>query len=299
MAFSELNLQIEEILQTDFVPDAFVKVNTNFVEIQSNFEDLINNFEIDIANKKIGTDNPIALVRTENIVLKAGSLLFQTSVGSQVASLELDSSNESVFTVDHLISNIDFSAADISASGTVNLVDLIASGTSTLQGKVTMTQSPAYIPQTVQVQLTYNTGTNYAEGEITLTNSSRKHSYLELLTDATTYSAGAFNPLINGIKITVKIHASTPPVDGTELTLFLYRIASGSTNVTTTYAGLDVPIDLIPYSTLAIQDNTPGTLGTPIQFKPVALKSNITFAKITFSSQPRLIIIAEKNMTTP
>ena len=296
MAFTALTLQIENILQTDFVPDAFTKVDNNFLEIQSNFEDLINNLQIDISNKKIGTETPIQLLRTENIILKAGSLLYQTSTGTQVAALTLNSSNESVLNVDHLVVDTDMSIGNITASGTTTLNQLSVASTAALNGKVTMTPSPAYVPQVVQVQLTYNSSTNYAEGEIILTNSSRKHSYLELLCDASTYSAGAFNPLINGIKIKITMHVSTPPADGTELTLALYRVANGSTDVTTTWAALNKPIDLLPNTLLAIQENTPGTLSTPIQFANVALKSNITFAKMTFSSQQRLIIVASKNM---
>lgn len=296
MAFNQLTLQIEDILQADFVPDAFLKVNTNFVEIQSTLEDLINTLEIDIANKKIGTETPINLLRTENIVIKAGTLLYQTSVGSQVASLVLNGSNESVFNVDHLIVDSDLSVATINSSGNTTLTQLIVNSTSVLNGKVTFTPTPAYTPQIVQISLIYNSSTNFAEGEIVLTNSSRKHSYLELVCDASTYSAGAFNPLINGVKIKITLHTTTPPADGSEITLAFYRLVSGSTDVTTTYASLSKPINLIPNTLLAIQENTPGTLGTPIRFQNVALKSNITFAKMTFSAQSRLIIIASNSM---
>lgn len=296
MAFTQLNLQIDDILQTDFIPDAFSKSNANFLELQSNFEDLINNFEIDLANMKIGTENPIALIRTQDAIIKAGSLIYQTAVGTQVASLTLDSSNESVFNVDHLIVDEDLTVADITASGTVTLANLIASQAATFNGKVTMVPAPAYTPQIVPVALVYNSSTNYAEGEIVLTNTSRKVSYLELVCDAATYNGGSFNPLINGIKLTLKLHATAAPVDGSENTLALYRVASGSTDVTTTWAAANKQIDILPDVTLAIQENTPGTLSSPIRFQNVAFKSNVTFAKMTFGSQARLIIVAEKNM---
>lgn len=296
MAFTQLTLQIDTIMQSDFVPDAFTKANSNFVEIQSIVEDLVNQLEIDLTNKKIGTDNPINLLRTENIILKGGTLVYQSSVGTQVASLTLNGSNESIFNVDHLVIDSSITTASISASGLSAITNLTVSGTSAFSGKSTFTISPAYTPQTVPVELVYNTSTNYAEGEIILTNSSRKHSYLELVCDAATYSAGAFNPLINGIKLKITLHVSTPPVDGSELMLALYRLVSGSTNITATYAALSKPMDLIPNSLLAIQDNAPGTLGSPIRFENVGLRSNITFAKNTFNSQSRLIIISSKNM---
>lgn len=296
MAFTILTLQIDDILSADFIPDAFTKVNSNFLELQSNFEDLVNNFQIDLANKKIGSDDPISLLRTNNAIIKAGTLIYQTSVGTQVGSLTLNASNESVFNADHLVIDKDMSITDITASGTTSLAALSASGPIAFTGKVTMTPSPAYTPQTVPVNLVWNSSTNYAEGEIILTNTSRKHSYLELVCDAGTYSGGTFNPLINGIRLTVKMHATAPPVDGTEVMLAFYRVVNGSTDVTTSWASVNKPIDLLPNTDVAIQDNTPGALVTPIRFQSVSLKSNITFAKNTFSSQVRLIVVAEKNM---
>jgi hypothetical protein len=296
MAFTPITLQIEEILQTDFVPDGFTKSNANFQELQTNHEELINDLEIDVANKKIGTDNPISLIKTENAVIKGGSLLIQTAAGAQIGSLTINVSNETVLNVDHLVIDSDLTIADITASGSTSLVDLAVSGPAAFTGKVTVTPSPAFTPQTVQVNLTYNTSTNYSEGTITLTNTSRKFTFLELVADSATYNSGSFNPLINGIKLTVELHASVPPADGTELCLAFYRLLTGSTDITSAWAALNNDIELIPESTLAIQDNAAGTLSAAIKFQNVSFKSNITFAKFTFGSQPRLIIVAEKNM---
>ena len=63
MAFTNINMQIDDVLDSDFIPDAYTKLNTNFVEVQSTIEDLINNLQIDVANKTIGTTLPVSYIR--------------------------------------------------------------------------------------------------------------------------------------------------------------------------------------------------------------------------------------------
>jgi hypothetical protein len=296
MAFTPIALQIEEILNTDFIPDAFTKTNSNFVEIQGNFEDLINTLQIDYVNAIIGVTAPIQSINTQSIKLNAGSLVYVNSSGSQVGSLALDNNNLSVLTVNSIINGSGITTANITSTGTATLNNITIGGTINLNGATTATASPAITPQNLTVSLTYNTSTNIAEGTVTLTNTSSKNLFLTLSADAATYT-GSFNPSILGVNIKIALDGTNPPADGSQFTFALVGFVSGSTSIIANWASLNKPINLVPSSTLAIQDNAVGTLASPITFSNTLFKSNITFLKSTFSSIPRLLIVSEKNMT--
>lgn len=296
MAFTPIALQIEDIQNTDFIPDAFTKVNSNFVELQGNFEDLINTLEIDYVNAIIGVTTPIQSINTQSIKLNAGSLVYVNSSGTVVGSLALDNNSLSVLTVNNVIAGSGVTTANITSTGTATLNNVNVAGALSMSGANSNSASTAYTPQTVTVNLVYNTSTNYAEGTITLTNTTSKNLFLSLSADAATYT-GSFNPAIQGVKLTIALDGTNPPADGAEFTMVLTAFLSGSTSIITSWGTLNKTITLIPSSTLAIQDNTVGTLASPINFSNTLYKSNITFLKATFNSVPRLLVTSEKNMT--
>jgi len=296
MAFTPITLQIDEVLTTDFIPDAFTKINSDFVEIQGNFEDLVNTLQIDYVNAIIGVTTPIQSINTQSIKLNAGSLVYVNSSGTNVGSLALDSNNQSVLTVNSIINGSGITTANLTSSGTASLTNLSVSGTVSFNGASSLSASPAVTPQNLTVSLIYNTSTNISEGTITLTNTTSKNLFLTLSADAATFT-GSFNAAILGVNIKIALDGTNPPADGAEFTIALAGFVSGSTSIIANWATLNKTINIVPSSTLAIQDNAVGTLASPISFSNTLFKSNITFLKSTFNSIPRLLITSEKNMT--
>lgn len=296
MAFTNLALQIEDVLLTDFIPDAFTKVNSNFTEVAGNFEDLINTLQIDYVNAIIGVTTPIQAINTQSIGLKAGSLVYTNSAGTQVGSLTLDSNNLSVLTVNSIVTGSSLTTVNLVSSGTLTAAALNVSGAVGLTGAVSSAATIAQSPGYTTVNLAYNTTTNFSEATITLTNTTSKNLMLTLSADAGTYT-GSFNAAIQGVNLKIALDATNPPADGSEFTFALVGFVAGSINVASQWGTLNKNIYLLPSSTLAIQDNAPGVLVTPIFFSNTMFKSNITFLKITTGTQARLLIVAEKNMT--
>lgn len=299
MAFTPITLQIEDILVTEFIPDAFTKVNSNFLELQGNFENLINDLQINVATGKIGETAPITSINTQNIILDSGTLVYKNASAVQVASLTLNGSEESVFTVDHIVVDSDINVLNITSTGTITAAALAVSGAAAIAGKASFAVAQAITPALGTISLVYNSGTNYSEGTINLTNSTPGNNWFKLAADSATYS-GTFNAGLLGIKLTIQFDGSVPPVDGSEFTFGFAGIFTGSTDITATFAGLGSgnTITLIPEATVSIQGNAVGTLAAPIDFMNSRYKSNITFVKASFDAVKRLIIIAEKNMTT-
>jgi len=296
MPFTPLALQIDPILTTDFIPDAFTKTNSNFTELQGNFEDLVNNLEIDYTNAIIGVTTPIQSINTQNIRLNAGSLVFVNSSATQVGSLALDNNNLSVLTVNSIVIGSGLTAATITASGLTTLAGVTISGPTNISGAISSSASIAQTPQSVTLNLAYNTTNNFSEATLTLNNTTSKNLFLTLSADSGTYS-GSFNAAIQGVNITIALDGTNPPADGSQFTLVIAAFVSGTTNIITSWAALNKNIALLPSGTLAIQDNAPGVLAVPIVFSNTLFKSNITFLKGTFNAQARLLIVGEKNMT--
>lgn len=296
MAFTNISLQLEDVLLTDFIPDAFTKVNSNFTEVGGNFEDLVNTLQIDYVNAIIGVTTPIQAINTQNIGLKAGSLIYTNSTGTQVGSLTLDNNNLSVLTVNTATIGSALTVPNITSSGIGTFAGLTATGPIALSGAVTSASSIAESPGYTTVNLAYNTTTNLSAATIVLNNTTPKNLMLTLSADAGTYT-GSFNAAIQGVQITISLDPTNPPVDGSSFTIAIVAFVSGSINIATQWGTLNKTITLVPDSTVAIQENAAGVLLTPIVFSNTMFKSNITFTKITTASQQRLLITGEKNMT--
>jgi len=103
MAFSPLTLAVTPLLETTFISDMKLIINSNTTLLQTKIEDIVNTFEFDLVNKYIGVDNPINkllsqdVVVTNSIIFKAGVL----PVAATIASLT-QSSGVSTFSVDNL-----------------------------------------------------------------------------------------------------------------------------------------------------------------------------------------------------
>lgn len=295
MAFNNISLQTEDVLLTDFIPDAFTKVNSNFTEIVGNFEDLVNTLQIDYVNAIIGVDTPIQAINTQNIALKGGALVYTNSAGTQVGSLTLDSNNLSVLTVNSVVTGSGLTSTDVTSSGTATLNNVNASGNVAFTGAVSSAASIAQSPGYTTVNLAYDTSTNLSKATITLTNKTSKNLMLTLSADSGTYS-GSFNAAIQGVQITLALDPVNPPTDGMEFCIALVAFVSGSINIAPQWGTLSKQITIVPDVNVAIQDNAPGALLVPIVFDNTMFKSNITFLKVTAGAQARLLIVSEKNM---
>ncbi len=103
MAFSPVDIPIQEMLQSDFIVDLAQIHNSNVLLLKDKVEDLINTFEMDINTASIGVDNPINNLKSQNIVLQDGGFILQTGVPNQIiARLSVNGSSESVLNVDNI-----------------------------------------------------------------------------------------------------------------------------------------------------------------------------------------------------
>jgi hypothetical protein len=103
MAFTNTTLSITPLLETTFISDMRIIVNSNVTVLKSKIEDVINELQIDLVNKYIGTDTPLGLVRTNNLVV-ANQLLFKDgpSVGATTIAELRQSAGTSTFSAHHI-----------------------------------------------------------------------------------------------------------------------------------------------------------------------------------------------------
>ena len=103
MAFTPIDIPIQEILETDFVVDMRIIDNSNFLLLKDKVEDLVNNLEIDTNTLSIGTDTPISYLRTDSLILEDTGFIMQTGMPVQtIAALTKNGSDQSVLNVDIL-----------------------------------------------------------------------------------------------------------------------------------------------------------------------------------------------------
>lgn len=129
MAFTNTTLSITPLLETTFISDMRIIVNSNVTVLKSKLEDVINTLQIDLVNKYIGTDIPISLLRTESLTV-TNQFTFKTGNSANSATIAslTQSGNVSTFYSNNL--NFDNSLiADANASKAA-LKTVIVGGTS-------------------------------------------------------------------------------------------------------------------------------------------------------------------------
>lgn len=229
MAFSPVDLPIQEILLTNFITDIATITNANSLLLKDKLEDLLNNFEIDTTAISIGTDNPINYIRTQSMILQGSGFTFQTGTPAQIiAKLEKNIAGESVLTVDRLIANQSVTTNDvvlnsISVSSALNL-DPTASAT--IQAPITFTSSVIESKETVLVDFVQNGAE--AKGVITLTSTSRQNIFVKMrATTAPTLSPvyngdGTFN--VTSFALYIDFDATNPPLENSVFRIHLVDI---------------------------------------------------------------------------
>jgi hypothetical protein len=269
MAFTPVDLPIQEILQTDFVVDIAQIHNSNVLLLKDKLEDFLNNFEVDSNSISIGTDNPINSLRTTDIVIQDSGFIFQTGIPNQIISrLSKNGSDESVLNVDHLTVDLDIQADSIAVN------DLVISNSTSISGPTTISNTLRYdesivesketISVTMQRQSTgiYN---EYATGTITLTSTSNKNIYVTLGAETTVgatqvWTGTGFNGTILGFALIIDFDASNPPAANTSFTIHIVDVVenSGSSSIVSNInlEATPPPVSIDP----GVNQNTAGTI---------------------------------------
>lgn len=235
MAFTPIDLPIQEILQSDFIVDIAQIHNSNVLILKDKIEDLINTFEIDINTISIGVDNPINNIKTQNVIFQDGGWILQTGVPNQViASLSKNGSSLSVLKVDYL--DVDFEVnVDLIESNSVTVNNLLTTESeSLLKGKITYQSSLVESKETVAALLEFN-GINSAEARISLTDTSKRNIYVTLsaetnlgatqVWDGVSFAAGLTN-----IKLYLDLDLNSPMDPNTSFTIYIADVIENSSN---------------------------------------------------------------------
>lgn len=230
MAFTPVELPIQEILLTNFITDIASITNANSLILKDKLEDLLNNFEIDTTAISIGADNPINYLRTQSLVLQGTGFTFQTGSPAQIiARLEKNLSNESVFTVDSIVSNSSISTSALTVGGVTVNTNLIvdAGATAQVNSPISFTSSVVESKESVIVDFTKDS--TEARGTITLSSTSRQNIMVKFrATTAPTLNpvyngGGSFNS-INLFSLYIDFDATNPPIPNSVFRLHLVDI---------------------------------------------------------------------------
>jgi hypothetical protein len=236
MAFTEVDLPIQEMLQTHFITDLAPIHNSNVLLLKDKLEDIINNFEIDPNSLSIGTDNAINSIKSSNVVIQDGGLIFQTGVPNQIiARLEKNIDDQSVLSVNNLNVSNNTSLDSISVNELVANTSVQFDGATTLNGSVQYTGQMVESFENIDAALEYD-GSSTANATITLTNTSRRNIYVTLKADtqggafAPVYAGGAINSNIANFILNVDFDENNPPVAGYTFTIHIVDVQEDNAN---------------------------------------------------------------------
>lgn len=229
MAFTPIDIPIQEILETDFVVDMRIIDNSNFLLLKDKLEDLVNNLEIDTNTLSIGTDTPISYLRTDSLILEDTGFIMQTGMPVQtIAALTKNGSDQSVLNVDILSVDSTIQSDSLSVNALTINDSLQVDGPATFNASTTNLESVIESKEAFTSVLT-NT-LNVATTTVTLTSTSRQNIFLTLDADVTVYSSGLVAGLTD-INVIIDFDATNPPAQNTEFTIYIVDIQSGGTSI--------------------------------------------------------------------
>jgi hypothetical protein len=274
MAFTPVNIPVQEILETDFVVDLRVASNANALLLKDSIEDLINNLEIDVNTLSIGTDNPINYLRTDSIIIEDTGFVFQTGFPAQIiGSLIKNGSNQSILNVDILTVDSTFQADALTSNSVVVADSLTSNGILTLNAPLDVQSSVSESRESITAVLSDNVGV--AEATVTLTSTSRQNIYLTLDADTSVYTGGGLVGAITDIRVIIDFDATNPPVQNTEFTVCLVNIKEQGQLPTTSIIS-DINTASLPFTIEAGINQSTGN--------PIILHSGTTALDITTGS---------------
>jgi len=223
MAFTPIDIPIQEILETDFVVDMRIIDNSNFLLLKDKLEDLINNLEIDTNTLAIGTDTPISYLRTDSLILEDTGFIMQTGTPVQtIAALTKNGSDQSVLNIDILSVDSTIQSDSLSVNALTINDTLQVDGPTTFNANTTNLASVIESKEDVVSVLT-NT-LNVATATITLTSASRQNIFLTLDADSTVYNGGALEAGLTDINVIIDFDAINPPAQNTGFTIYIVNI---------------------------------------------------------------------------
>lgn len=240
MAFTPVDLPIQEILLSDFVTDIGTITNSNILILKDKLEDLLNNFEIDINTISIGTDNAINYIKSQNIIIQDGGFIFQTGSPNQIiAKLEKNISSQSVLTVDILNIDSSITTDTLSVNSIVVNDSLIINGptisNSSFELKSALIESKETITYLLEKNLTV------AETRIVLTNTSKNEIFLKLQAETNIGATQVWDGanIVAGIIdfiVYIDFDINFPPAQNTIFTIHLVDVISNTTSLSITDA---------------------------------------------------------------
>lgn len=308
MPFTPIALPIQELLLTNFVTDIASITNSNTLLLQAQVEDLTNDLEIDTAGKSIGTSNPINYLKANSVVLQDQGLYFQVGLPTPVtkATLLKNGANNSVFTVDKIVNNLDIQSTSIATNNlTINSGGSASfSANSTFGAKVTINNSFCESKENITVDLLANGAATSAEATITLTSTSRQNIFVTLKAAtsgvATVYNTGTSSILgtINDFTLTIDFDVTSPPAENMVFTIHIVDVieASLSGSITTPVKLAAIPIKIyagtnnFTTNSIILHDNV-NDVGLPSSTAFEKYGTNISFVYIKdASSDDRLIV---------
>lgn len=283
MAFTAVDLAIQEILQTDFITDIATIHNSNVLLLKDKLEDLINNLEIDITNKTIGTDNAIESIKTDNLILQDDGFIFQTgSPTSIIAQLNKNISDQSVLNVDILNIDVSMDVDTITANTLTINDDLAVTDTATLSGVVTLGSSLVESKESVTVLAEFDT-VDTAIATLTLTDTSKNNIYVTIeaetnlgATKVFDTGGGTFTAGMSKFDLVIDFDATNPPAANTSFNIVIVDLTenSGSSSIITNANGNTLPINIVA----GTNQSTAGTILLHSDFAGEGLTLGVNFS---------------------
>lgn len=301
MAFTPIDIPIQEILETDFVVDMRIIDNSNFLLLKDKVEDLVNNLEIDTNTLSIGTDTPISYLRTDSLILEDTGFIMQTGMPVQtIAALTKNGSDQSVLNVDILSVDSTIQSDSLSVNALTINDSLQVDGPATFNASTTNLASAIESKEVISAVLIDTLGV--ATTTITLTNTTRQNIFLTLDADASVYTGGALVAGLTDINVILDFDATNPPAQNTEFTIYIVDIQSGGTSIL-------IDVNAYPLGLTISAGTNQNTLGNILLHN--GSTSSLTVASggvieynslvsllyiIDFSSTDRLMVKSEVNM---
>jgi hypothetical protein len=230
MPFTQVDLAITEVLETDFITDFRIITNANFNILKSAFEDLINGLEIDSSGITLGTSTPINSITTDVLVMQSTGFQFnKTGPVAPIASLTKNGSDQSVLNIDIL--QVD---AISTFGGLVTANSLAITNASTFSGQVNLDGvtkvNSAFISSSELVLVTASEDSNNALATINLTSTSRQDIYVTLKLDSSLIVGTTIQAAWSGayMKILLDFDATNPPAVGQTFNIHIVDIVNSA-----------------------------------------------------------------------
>jgi hypothetical protein len=242
MAFTQVNLQTQQLLESTFISDMRIIINANTILLKNAVQDAFNSLEIDPVTKKLGVDNPLTSIYTSD--LRIGNSMIFTDGTTNIGQLT-KTAGKSRLEVDQIkikaggqidatgaatkisVTRLGVGVTDLSTLTTDGLI-IDAASAINVAGRATFGNSIVESTETVTSTLTAVSGSpNSYQCDITLNATSKSIIELAFVYPITASAANALTTPT--IIVNVYTNMNTPPVKGQSFT-FVVKSIKGSDN---------------------------------------------------------------------